>query len=400
MDIILHTFLGPSGLSRAGQEFFRLLTKDKIRVIPRWLRLNPRDIQYVNAQLAEEMIKASSFFPMVGQDYCQFFVGTPNNIPIMTGRKLGIASIVQEAASLNAEQSQCLRMFDLVLAPSTFCRNAYLSSGINPQNVFLVPYPLNIEKWHPKVHPSQDNKEGIFRFLFMNTPFERKGIDLLIQAFLTEFKRGEPVELSIKTYQEHAAVNPRNVVAEIANRNHLKFSLSAPVKIYDEALNDERLPSFMKSFDALVSPHRSEGFGMNVWYAMALGIPVICTNYGGTMDFAKQDFTWLIDLGGYSNPSPREYQLFPNLKGIVWGEPDLESLKRQMRACFKDGQARKQKAEAGAIFVKENFCDDVIAKLFKDALEKKSPGIWDQLTSLDIKVPPKMAGGNATMLEV
>lgn len=403
MDIILNTFLGPSGLSRAGQEYFRLLTKNKIRVIPRWLRLSPDDVQYVNQKLREEMLKASAFQFSYDNGFCQFYVGPSNNISLMNGRKLGIASIVHETSSLSAEQVNAIRTFDLVLSPSTFCRNACLSSGLNPKNVFHVPYPLNTEQWNPGITPSQKKDDGIFRFLYMNTPFERKGIDLLIIAWLQEFKKGENVELVIKTYQEHVQVFPKNLITNIANKNKLCFSLAAPVRIYDQAMEDEEVPSFMKSFDALVSPHRSEGFGMNPWYAMALGIPVICTNYGGTMDFAKQDLTWLVDLAGYSTPSQAECSIFQNLRGARWAEPDIESLKSQMRACYNDTLARKQKAEAGAIYVEENYNDEVVKNLLKNALDSKSTEFWEQLTltgNQTLKTHPKMKDNKATMLEV
>ena len=398
MDMILNTFLGPSGLSRAGQEFFRLLTKNKIRVIPLWLRLNPKDVQYVSPKIRDEMLHAASV-PLHGREFCQFYVGTPNSVSIMNERKFGIGSIVQEANSLTAEQTHALRSFDLVLAPSTFCRNAYLSSGLDASNLFYVPYPLDTQKWNPAVLPIQKKDDGVFRFLFMNTPFERKGIDLLILAWLQEFKKGEPVELSIKTYQENKEVNPKNLIANIANKNKLSFSLSAPIHIYDQAINDDQVPGFMKSFDALVSPHRSEGFGMNPWYAMALGIPVICTNYGGTMDFAKQDLAWLVDVSGFSSPSRLESMIFPNLAGIKWAEPDINSLRHQMRSCFKDAQARRQKAEAGAVYVKENFNDDLVGDMFKNAIHSKVPDLWEQLTSDSIKIPPKMQDNKVTMLE-
>lgn len=399
MDVVLNTFLGPSGLSRAGQEYFRLLTKRNIRVIPRWLRLVPHDVQFVDPILREKMIKASGLTPTFGGNFCQFYVGLPNSVIVMPKRKFFIGSIVQEATKLRAYESFQIRHFDITLAPSTFCRNAYLSSGLDSKNVFYVPYPLNTQKWNPTIIPTHRKDDGVFRFLFMNTPFERKGIDLLIIAWLQEFKRGEPVELTIKTYQENKRVIPKNLIATIANKHRLSFSTSAPVRIYDQAMNDDELPSFMKSFDALVSPHRSEGFGMNPWYAMALGIPVICTNYGGTTDFAKQDLTWLVDVANFTTPSPSEAAIFESLRGIQWAEPDLECLKRQMRSCYNDSVARQQKAALAAEYVRDNFNDDIVENMLKDAMHSKRPDLWKELTETTVKVPPKMKDNKATLLE-
>jgi hypothetical protein len=133
---------------------------------------------------------------------------------------------------------------------------------------------------------------------------------------------------------------------------------------------------------------------------MALGVPVVCTNYGGTTDFAKQDLAWPVNVASFSTPSIKEYSIFPVLKGIRWAEPDLEHLKAQMRACYEDANARKQKAELGAVYVEENFKDEVIANQLKDAILSKDPEMWEQLTELSIKVPPKMKDDKTTMLEV
>jgi glycosyltransferase involved in cell wall biosynthesis len=159
----------------------------------------------------------------------------------MPKRKFAIGSIVQEAGCLPADQIFQMKHLDLILAPSTFCRNAYLTSGLHPNKVFYIPYPLDTVKWNPTILPNEKKDDGIFRFLYMNTPFERKGIDLLIIAWLQEFKRGEPVELVIKTYQEHKEVIPKYLITKVAHEHKLSFSMAAPIRIVDKAMNDELL---------------------------------------------------------------------------------------------------------------------------------------------------------------
>jgi glycosyltransferase involved in cell wall biosynthesis len=135
----------------------------------------------------------------------------------------------------------------------------------------------------------------------------------------------------------------------------------------------------MKSFDCYVSPHRSEGFGMNPWHAMALGVPVICTNYGGVTDFAKDDTSWLVGVSHMSTPSHAETSIFPHLSGIRWAEPDCNHLKRNMRECLVDHKARTQKISNAAGLVHALYSPDVVMGQFKEAIETTMPGVWEQL---------------------
>jgi hypothetical protein len=158
----------------------------------------------------------------------------------------------------------------------------------------------------------------------------------------------------------------------------------------------------MKSFDALVSTHRSEGFGMNPWHAMALGVPVICTDYGGTTDFAGDDTAWLVEAGT-SRPSGGEVAIFPHLDGITWAEPSVESAMEQMRACVSDHEERTRRAAAGVELVREKYCYARTGVSLMVALEMAVPGSHQALRRQEdeIEVPPRHDGTSpARMIEI
>jgi glycosyltransferase involved in cell wall biosynthesis len=84
----------------------------------------------------------------------------------------------------------------------------------------------------------------------------------------------------------------------------------------------------MNSCDSLISLHRSEGFGLHLAEAMAMGKAVVATNWSGNTDFMNS-----------TNSYPVEFKLVeieegygPYRKGNVWAEPNLnhavESLKQ------------------------------------------------------------------------
>jgi glycosyltransferase involved in cell wall biosynthesis len=375
MDLAIACFLNPSGLSRAAQEYFKLFTGEGFRVIPIWL-MDPVPTG-VDAVLAADMLSASNR-PLM-EAPVELFVGLPHGLRIIKKRRALLGSCVFENSLLTAGQIRACLAMDSVLVPSSFCANACLSSGIGRNKIFKVGYPLDFTRWNPDVLPSIPRGHR-FKFLFMNSLYERKGLDVLMRAWWSEFTASDPVELHIKSYREDDRSMPAEaMVAMVATRNRIDRKKEAPISYTDNVIQDENLPGFMRSFDCLVSPHRSEGFGMNPWYAMAIGLPVICTDYGGVTDFAKGDTAWLIKINGMSRPSSMETSIFPHLKGISWAEPDVDSLCRNMRACLWDQAARSQRASNALDLVSTEYGKDNVLDQFRVALEKASPGAWEEL---------------------
>ncbi|MCE3376040.1 glycosyltransferase family 4 protein, partial [Staphylococcus aureus] len=54
------------------------------------------------------------------------------------------------------------------------------------------------------------------------------------------------------------------------------------------SLHSDEVTSLMAAADIYASPHSSEGFGLTVAEAMAVGKPVVATDYAGTRDFVDE----------------------------------------------------------------------------------------------------------------
>ena len=130
--------------------------------------------------------------------------------------------------------------------------------------------------------------------------------------------------------EEHAAV-----LAAAAERDD--------VHVIDAHLPAAEKNGLMASCDAYLSLHRSEGFGLTLAEAMALGKPVIATDYSGPRDF-------LTAANGY----PVDYALVPVGPGHdpypadgEWAEPDLDHAAAQIRAVLADPGAARTRAARG-----------------------------------------------------
>jgi len=375
MDIALTTYLSPSGLSLAGQMYFKMLTHMGFNVVPMWLM--PPTPGMVDKSVAAAMLDASN--KRLRQSALQLHVGLPQGLKLVKERSRVMGSVVVEGNILVPEQARAIAQMDDVLVPSFFCRNVLASSGVPRAKLAYLPYPLDADAWNPQVVPTHP-KPGRFRFLYMNTWYERKGYDVLLRAWWDEFTDNDPVELVLKSYRESDRKEPLEVsVGRLVKEWGVRLDGKAPITIVDELVEAESIPGFMRSFDAYVSPHRSEGFGLNVWHAMSLGVPVICTDYSGTMDFAKDDTSWLVRVSEMRSPGETESATFPHLRGIKWAEPDVMDLRRRMRECVSDKSARDERARRGAALVRTKYDRDHVAGMFEQIVRKSAPESWDRL---------------------
>lgn len=362
--------MSPSGLSWVGQEYFRCLSANGFDVTP-VLIAPPEAVEYVDMDIAERMLAAAVNGPPAASIH--FHAGRACDFKVAKGAIMVLASIVVEGNRLNDEQIAVCRKVDGVLVPSRFCWNVCVSSGIPRGKVFYVPYPLHGGHWNPGVPP--ETKSDRFRFLSMNTWYERKGWDVLLKAWWEEFSIDDPVELVVKSYMENdrsRSLEPE--IAGLAKRLGVNATRRGRVSVVDKLIPHSELPGFMKSHDAFVSPHRSEGLGLNPWLAMSLGIPVIATDYGGVTDFAKHDTAWLVKADR-SSPGKDELRIFPHLAGITWAEPDVAELRRQMRACLANSTEAKRRAENGLRLVRSLNDPKTVAELFRQSILRTSPSI-------------------------
>jgi glycosyltransferase involved in cell wall biosynthesis len=88
----------------------------------------------------------------------------------------------------------------------------------------------------------------------------------------------------------------------------------------------------MAACDCYVSLHRSEGLGLTIAEAMALGKPTIATSYSGNVDFLNETNGYpvgysLVRVGPHSSPYDPQ---------ALWAQPDIGSAADALRAVVED----------------------------------------------------------------
>jgi glycosyltransferase involved in cell wall biosynthesis len=207
----------------------------------------------------------------------------------------------------------------------------------------------------------------VFLFLFdFYSVSERKNPLGLIDAFRRAFDPTDRAWLVLKTsHAEH----DRAALAELE-----RAGAGANVRVTDRVLDRAGVDAWMASADAYVSLHRSEGFGITLAEAMALGKPVIATGYGGNVDFMQDGSAFL--LRHQARTLERDFGAYA--RGSSWAEPDLGHAAEIMRRVYDDPGAARQVAERGRADVQRTLAPAIVGRMMNERLRTiaaRHPGL-------------------------
>ena len=189
----------------------------------------------------------------------------------------------------------------------------------------------------------------------VGSSIDRKNPHAVVRAFQQAFAGRPDVHLVLKFHASHT--DPA------ALRRFLQSVQGVPnVIIRSGSLTDPEMQSLQACCDCLVSPHRSEGFGLNIAEFMGMEKPVITTGYSGNMDFTDAENAYLIPF--------RLTQIVdgsgPYLPGYMWAEPDGEVLAALMRAVVDDPAEARARGMRAARTVAEKLSAKAIGARITD----------------------------------
>jgi glycosyltransferase involved in cell wall biosynthesis len=136
------------------------------------------------------------------------------------------------------------------------------------------------------------------------------------------------------------------------------------VYLTDRRLSRARVNGLLSACDAVVSLHRSEGFGLILAEAMYLGKPVIATGWSGNMDFMSDRNSCPV---GYDLVTlDRTYQCYE--AGQQWAEPDLDHAAHLMRRVVEDSAYRTELGERARAVIRSQFSPEAAGRRYRRRL--------------------------------
>jgi len=113
--------------------------------------------------------------------------------------------------------------------------------------------------------------------------------------------------------------------------------MAAPVYFLESDLPQTHLPRLYKSVDAFVISSRGEGWGRPHAEAMAMGLPVLATNWSGNTEFMNELNSFLIEVTELITIKKGPF------KGHKWAQPSVNHLRKLMRFVFSNPKEAKRK---------------------------------------------------------
>lgn len=184
----------------------------------------------------------------------------------------------------------CLKCYRSILAISGYLAEEYLSFGFSKPQVFTLPHYVDLDLFSPSGAP---NESLILRqelglpvdakmLVFVGSVIERKGADILVQAFIDASFKHSDLHLLIvgpKDKRENPSVDEDfiNDLCLLLERNHLSEHVTFAGLVRDR----EKLAEIYRAADIFVFPSRNEGLPNVLLEAMASGLPVIVSRLPG-----------------------------------------------------------------------------------------------------------------------
>jgi glycosyltransferase involved in cell wall biosynthesis len=231
-------------------------------------------------------------------------------------------------------------MMDEVWVPSSFCVDRFAAAGVNNAKLHVIPHGVAVERYRPDV--SGLRIEGARGYIFLSIFYwsKRKGWDVLLRAYLAEFRGSDDVSLVIRAQGlDHAELTELLSSARPSGKG-------PTVVVLPFSVPDSVLPSLYAAADAFVVPARGEGWGMPYSEAMAAGLPTIATNWGGHLDFMDHENAYLVEVEAMTPIDEWMQRVTGAEPDHLWAEPSIDHLRQLMRELYENPEAGRAKGRA------------------------------------------------------
>jgi len=242
-----------------------------------------------------------------------------------------------------------LKGADEVWVPSRFNVETFSRSGV-PAHKLRVVHEILPPFYMGKGRGTPPFKKGN-KFLFLSVFWEwslRKGWDTLIRAFVEEFGAGEDAALILKTGPAAGTerMPPKDFVKNFLRKIQAGKGRSVPeIVCLADPLPPGNFPALYRACDCFVLPSRGEGWGRPYMEAMAVGLPVIGTGWGGNTEFMTPENSYLLHAPLKDIPE-RGWAESYFLTG-KWAEPSVRELRALMRGVYESPREARRRAARG-----------------------------------------------------
>ena len=288
-----------------------------------------------------------------------------------------------------------LNEYDQVWVPSKWQRNCSIEQGMDPNKVKVIPEAVNGNTFHPNDQVTlPEYEDNRFKFIMFGRWDFRKSTKEIIESFLQEFNKDEPIDLVLSIDNGFAKDGFKSTEERLDH-----YNLKDPrIKIKHFPTRDEYI-KYLQKGHVFLSCARSEGWNLPLIEAMACGTPSIYSECSAQLEFAegkglpvKIKGTIPAIMGEYSTYSQSE----------MTGEfyvPDYEDLKKVMRDSYENYDHHKEKSLIESKLIRKDFTWENSAKLAKKEIDNLMENIPPNKIEISFNFGPKVEVKGSTHKE-
>jgi len=278
----------------------------------------------------------------------------PMNYRLIKTKKI-FGMLVYETTKLPEKWvAEINKHLNLLFVPSFFNKEIFNGSGVKPDIIRVLPHGIN-----PKYYFKNKKKvkKDVFRFLTVSMPQKRKALDILLPVFMETFAGRSDIELTVKMpYLPGKSIYDFTGIKEYTDAKNIKF--------VSKEYSEEQMGDLYRSSDCYVQASRAEGFGMTYLEALACGLPVIATGWGGHMDFLNEKNAELVK---YKLVSAKGVQYDNNSDEALMAEPDVNDLAEKIKYVYENHDVAGKKADE--LQAGDFYWENIVGKLKQYIME-------------------------------
>ena len=240
---------------------------------------------------------------------------------------------------------KCNQM-DEIWVPSKFNWETFSNSGVDKNKLIVIPESIDTDIFNPDIIEKMElPNKAEFNFLSVFEWTNRKGWDVLLKSYFKAFTKKDDVCLYLRTYlmsnydSDTKAHIQNKIDSLIIKSGFVKKDLPR-IELLTTQFPFKEMLRLYKSVDAFVLPSRGEGWGRPYMEAMAMGLPVIGTNWSGNTEFMTDENSFLIDIENLVEVKQNELESYI---GHKWAQPSERHLIKLFREVYQNREEAKAK---------------------------------------------------------
>ncbi len=286
--------------------------------------------------------------------------------------RVNIGAWVWEMPVARPEWNAVLGAFDLIVTPSAFCKDAF--AAVTSRSIETVPYVVDraaLLAERERAEPShwikaiETGKKG-------RRQADRARTVVLFVMDASSYTARKGIDVFRAVVQRVTALVPGAFLFVLKTHSRDTGGLGleempGDTLVIDAVLDTPNLLMLKSAVDLYISPHRSEGFGLNIFESLVLGVPALVSDYAGATELLGADYPLLIP----GRTAEVGIERGPYRPHAIWFEPDVDAIVATLLAFPKRNAAQRAALAETCRTVAATLSAAAIGTVLRDLLEQR-----------------------------